>query len=198
MVLLLILLGLIFLLGVNYYLSQEKLFFYSTGTDIIAVENATWLMSEKEVTRANHAKFLRDTIIDYDKPKHIKERTKDVVVFNGYQFKLRYVFYKDQLVKCSLFIWENGGKRDIWKDSVMVIYLRKRYNGKFYGGIDSSRTFCMIDSKDVIVYYSSYLQPVLAMTLKEGCKQVEFVSQSVILAYKPFNDTLDIVYKHLQ
>lgn len=189
--------GFISLLGINYYLSHEKLLFYSTGTDDVAIENATWLMSEKEVMRANHIGFLPDTIVNYDKPKHIKERINSNATFNNNQFQLKYFFYKDQLVRCSLFSKEDGGKKDIRKDSAMVLYLRKLYEGKYYGDIDSSRTYCIIDSKDVRVEYSSYIQPVLAMTFTEGCKWIEFVSYSVYLTYKPFKDTLDVAYKHL-
>lgn len=194
----LIIVGLISFLVINYYLAQEKLWFYSTGSDVIAIENTTWLMSEKEVVRTNRVGFLRDTMIYRDKPKYIKERTKNDVIFNNYRFQVKYIFYKDQLVRCSLFSKEDSDRRDVKKDSAMVRYLRKLYDGKFYGGIDSSHTFCIIDSKDVRVEYNSYIQPVIAMTLNEGCKWIEFVSYSISLTYKPFTDILDIVYKHLQ
>jgi len=41
----------------NNYIREERLFFYSTGSDIKAFVNSTWEMSEKEIDRVCSISF---------------------------------------------------------------------------------------------------------------------------------------------
>lgn len=102
------------IISINYYLEDEKLLFYSTGTKHKAFLHSTWEMSEKEVERANNT-FL--FIPDYDffdfpdsqYPKVLnmsryKSRVQREITIWGYDSRVEYSFFDDRLFEYTLFV----------------------------------------------------------------------------------------------
>jgi hypothetical protein len=94
--------GLGLLCLVNLYLSQNKLWFYETGTNQRAFLSLTWLMSEKEVERATSSRLSppeKLRYLDFKDPawNHLKIVCDSSERLRGLEGPVDYLFFDDKL-----------------------------------------------------------------------------------------------------
>jgi hypothetical protein len=88
----------------NSYIQDNNYLYYATGLDEKAFLNSTWLMSPKEIERANNTFLSKSDMLDFFLPDvtditRFTTRIQDDVYLWGHRAKVEYMFFDDMLYK---------------------------------------------------------------------------------------------------
>jgi hypothetical protein len=181
---------------VTKFVLLNRLAVHSYNSDLPAFNNIRWLISENEVALSNNKLLLPlepNRIVDPTSNiwKSFKVREYHNMLFLNRTIDVGFIFLNDQLISYKINI-NHVDSMDIFRcDSDFVSFLRLKFGYPHIYNFNPPRTFCVWDTNNIQVYYTSKETRVqVDRMIEPAYVTVSLFSAQVLISSKPFDDIL--------